>query len=316
MKRLLYTSLLLALMAVAACTKDADAKYTENGHPATATLPEDVREVADEITSSPVSETPELQNLSGFETTGEFASPSQSSVSPKIPGIVAVVYADEGQLVRRGEPLAALDTDYLRLDVKRAEADLARAESLEAEAVRDLERKKLLRSKDSISQSVYDRTIATAEQSVAARQSAETAVALARQRLADAVIRSPLNGVVAERRTDVGEHLGEAGVAFVVNQTAPLRLRFSIPERHLNRIGRGQKVVATVDPYPGEQFTGEIRTIGGVVDPASRTIFAEAEFPNTDNRLRPGLFARVGLDWSPGGPPAASSLPAPSGERQ
>jgi len=52
-------------------------------------------------------------------------------------------------------------------------------------------------------------------------------------------------------------------------------------------------VTARVDPYPNETFEGTIKTIGGVINPGTRTMFAEAEFPNRDGRLRPGLFARV-----------------------
>ncbi|MGH9456172.1 MAG: efflux RND transporter periplasmic adaptor subunit, partial [Thermoanaerobaculia bacterium] len=92
---------------------------------------------------------------------------------------------------------------------------------------------------------------------------------------------------------DVGEYLGEGGVAFVVIRTAPLKLRFEVPERYLARVRRGQTVTASVDAYPGEEFAGTITTVGGVVDPQTRTLFAEAEFTNADGRLRPGLFARV-----------------------
>ena len=55
----------------------------------------------------------------------------------------------------------------------------------------------------------------------------------------------------------------------------------------------GHTVTARVDPYPNETFKGTIKTIGGVIDPRTRTMFAEAEFANRDGRLRPGLFARV-----------------------
>jgi membrane fusion protein (multidrug efflux system) len=85
------------------------------------------------------------------------------------------------------------------------------------------------------------------------------------------------------------------GVAFVIEQTSPLKLRFSIPERYLGDLKTGQTVTARVDPYPGETFTGRIKTVGGVIDPSTRTFFAEAEFSNADGRLRPGLFARVEL---------------------
>ena len=152
-----------------------------------------------------------------------------------------------------------------------------------------------LLANQSIPQATFDRSQAAFDQAQAAVASAQAALALAKQHLADAVIRSPLTGVVSERRTEVGQRLGEAGVAFVIAQTAPLKLRFSLPERYLGEVKTGQTVTARVDPYPGEAFTGRIKTVGGVIDPQSRTFFAEAEFSNADGRLRPGLFARVDL---------------------
>jgi len=227
--------------------------------------------------------------------TGEFVSPSRSEVAPKIPGRVASVYVDDGARVQRGEPIFAMETDYLRLDVQRARAELARTSAALAEAQRDFDRKKELRQKDSIPQATYDRSQGAFEQMRAGRAAAQSGVAMAQQRLSDATVRAPLTGVVEERKIDVGEHLAEGGVAFVIMQTAPLKLRFQVPEKYLSRIQRGLQVVATVDPYPGEKFEGRIKTVGGVIDPATRTMFAEAEFPNSDGRLRPGLFARVNL---------------------
>jgi RND family efflux transporter MFP subunit len=202
---------------------------------------------------------------------------------------------DAGSRVARGQPLLTLETDYFRIDLQRATADLARAKAAEEEARRDFERKKGLLGNESIPQATFDRSQSAYSQAQAARASAEAAVSLARQHLDDAVMRSPMTGVVSERRTDVGQRLGEAGVAFVIEQTAPLKLRFSIPERYLGELKIGRTVTAHVDPYPGETFTGRIKTVGGVIDPATRTFFAEAEFANADGRLRPGLFARVDL---------------------
>ena len=216
-------------------------------------------------------------------------------MAPKSPGRVAAVYVDAGQRVGKGQALLTLETDYLKLDVQRAEADLARAKAAETEARREVDRRKGLLANESIPQATFDKAQAGFEQAQAARQSAETGLALARQKVADAIIRSPITGVVDQRKTNPGEHLGEAGVAFVIVQTAPLKLRFSVPERYLAELRAGQTVIARVDPYPGEQFTGRIKTVGGVIDPGTRTFFAEAEFPNSDGRLRPGLFARVEL---------------------
>ena len=98
---------------------------------------------------------------------------------------------------------------------------------------------------------------------------------------------------MAARRTDVGERLGEGSVAFVVEQTAPLKLKFRVPERYLAAVKVGQAVKATVDPYPDTEFEGTLSLVGGSVDAAARTFLAEAEFPNRDGRLRPGLFAHL-----------------------
>ena len=296
----LAAALIFAIMAVACAADKKTADKPAEAKPAAA-LPADVAHLAQPDKDAPApaaaetSAAPAPASLSALAPTGEFVSPAKSEVAPKEPGRVAAVYVDAGARVSRGQPLLTLETDYFRIEVQRAQADIARAKAAEDEARRDFERKKGLLAKESIPQATYDRSQAALEQAQAARASAEAAKSLARQHLADAVMHSPITGVVSERRTDVGERLGEAGVAFVIEQTAPLKLRFSIPERYLGELRAGRPVVATVDPYPGETFTGRIKTVGGVIDPQTRTFFAEAEFSNADGRLRPGLFARVDL---------------------
>lgn len=296
-------ALAAALMLAAACAADkkadkpADSASNKAADKPAPALPADVAQLAqpEKPAETPAPAPAPAASLASLQPTGEFVSPSRSEVSPKEPGRVAAVYADAGSRVGRGQPLLTLETDYFNLEVQRAEADLARAKAAEAETRRDLERKKGLLGNQSIPQATYDRSQSAFDQAQAAVASAEASLALARQHVADAVVRSPFAGVISERRTDVGQRLGEAGVAFVVEQTAPLKLRFSIPERYLGELRTGATVTARVDPYPGETFTGRIKTVGGVIDPQTRTFFAEAEFANADGRLRPGLFARVDL---------------------
>jgi membrane fusion protein (multidrug efflux system) len=296
----LAAATLMTLMLAAACARD---KQKDAAAPTpTPALPADVAPLA---TPAPANApAPEAAagkkeasqvTLASLEPTGEFVSPASSQVSPKTPGRVAAVYVDAGARVTRGQPLLALETDYFKLDVQRTEADLARAKAGEDDARREWNRKKGLLANESIPQATFDKAQAALDQAQAARQSTEAALALARQKVSDAVIRSPITGVVDQRKTNPGERLGEAGVAFVIVQTAPLKLRFSVPERYLSELRTGQTIVAQVDPYPGEKFAGRVKTVGGVIDPATRTFFAEAEFPNSDGRLRPGLFARI--EW-------------------
>jgi membrane fusion protein, multidrug efflux system len=230
--------------------------------------------------------------------TGEFISPTRSELASKLVGRVGKIYADEGEYVHQGQPLLELEMDYPRLNLQRAEAEIARAKAAEDDARRDFERKKELIAKDSVPRATYDRSESTYEQARAAHAAAVASADMYRQQLADSVLRSPINGVVAERRTDVGQRLSEATVAFVIAQTAPLKLKFRVPEKFLTAVRRGQAVTATVDPYPGRKFTGKVTVVGGVIDSTTRSLVVETEFPNDDGKLRPGLFARVELQPS------------------
>ena len=253
-------------------------------------LPADVQSVAPSTSTALPAETAELNTISA---TGEFVSPVRSELSPKLPGRVARMYVDEGSRVSKGQPIVELESEYLRLNLQAAQAEAQRAKAAMDEASRDLDRKKDLIAKNAVPRATYDRTLAMFEQSQAAHAAAVAQAALLRQQIADSIVRSPVDGVIAEKRTEVGARLGDGGVAAVVVQLSPLKLRFAVPERYLGRITRGDRVVAHVDPYPSESFVGTVKTVGGVIDPKTRTMFAEAEFANRDGRLRPGLFARV-----------------------
>jgi len=285
-------------------------------------LPADVQAVAEAVVAKPApspgasaaspaggsAATAEPAEIAaGSVFSGEFVSLVRSDLVSRLPGRVGRIFVDAGAHVAKGAPLLALETDYLELDVKRAEADVARAKAAADEARRDLARKQGLLAKDSVAQATFERVQATAEQAAAVQLSAQAALDLARQRLADATLVSPIDGVVVERHADVGERLGDSTVAFVIEQLAPLKLRFRAPERYLSRIRPGLAIHARVEAWPGESFGGRVSVVGSAVDAATRTIFVEAEFPNRDGRLRPGLFARVVTGLGPEATPAGDA---------
>ncbi len=300
--------LTLALLPSGCAKKDAAASSTTTQ--AAPALPNDVQGVASASTSAgatageaagapqaaagtPASAGLATESGGTIVATGEFVSPVRSELAVKFPGRVARMYVDEGSRVRRGQALLELETDYPRLNLEKAQADIARANSAEQDAQRDLNRKKELIAKESIPQATYDRSQAMFDQARASRQSAQAQAAIFRQQMADSTLRSPIDGVIAEKKTDVGQRLGEATVALVVVQTSPLKLRFRVPEKDLARVRNGQNVKATVDAYASDVFQGKVAVVGGVVDPVTRSFTVETEFPNRDGKLRPGMFARV-----------------------
>lgn len=297
--------LVLTLLALAACAKKEPAAASAKEAPP---LPADVQKVQGATTDSASATdttatgtasatavaTPEAGGA--VVATGEFVSPVRSELAAKLPGRVAKIYVDEGSRVSRGQALLELETDYTRINAQRADAEVARAKAAEEDARHDLDRKKDLIAKDSIPKATYDRSESMYMQAQAARQSANASANLLHQQVADSVLRSPIDGVIAEKRTDVGQRLGDNTVALVVVQTSPLKLRFRIPERYLAHVSRGQSVKATVDPYPNETFEGKVTVVGGVIDPTTRSFTVETEFANRDGRLRPGMFARVEME--------------------
>jgi len=276
----------------------------ETAAPATTTqaapaLPGDVQGVAAAATSTDAATATQAGAVASAESggtivaTGELISPVRSELAVKFPGRVAKMYVDEGSRISRGQPLLDLETDYPRLNLAKAQADIVRSESVEQDAQRDLNRKKELIGKESIPQATFDRSQAAFDQARANKQAMQAQAAIFRQQIADSTLRSPIDGVVAEKRTDVGQRLGDATVALVVVQTSPLKLRFRVPEKEIAHVHNGQNVKATVDAYPGDVFQGRVAVVGGVVDPTTRSFTVETEFPNRDGKLRPGMFARV-----------------------
>jgi RND family efflux transporter MFP subunit len=297
MKRYTISILIMALLPFGCAKKDATASATTTQ--AAPALPSDVQNVAAAATatSAPATTTEAagIASESGgtIIATGEFISPVRSELAVRVPGRVAKMYVDEGSRISRGQALLELETDYPRLNLEKAQADIARAASAEQDAQRDLNRKKELIAKESIPQATYDRSQAMFDQAHAAKESAQAQANIFRQQMSDSTLRSPIDGVVAEKRTDVGQRLGDATVALVVVQTSPLKLRFRVPEKEISHVRQGQNVKATVDAYAGDVFQGKVAVVGGVVDPATRSFTVETEFPNRDGKLKPGMFARV-----------------------
>lgn len=291
-------TLTAALLLFAACSGSEAAERKTDSIP---TLPSDVKEVAAVATATPESATTTIVDAGAaapsiFTATGDFRSPVTSQIAPRIPGRVEVVHVDAGEAIRRGQPLLELETHYIALEAQQAEAQLQQARAALNEAASDFQRKKGLFEKGSIPRATYDRSASSYEQAQAGVAAATAALQTAQTRSRDSVMRAPFDGVVVEKRTAVGERLQDSSVAFVLAQTAPLDLRVQVPERLLPHVRPGQTVRASVDAYPGVAFEGTVDVVGQTVDPSTRSFFVEASFPNTDRRLRPGMFAQVELD--------------------
>ena len=118
-------------------------------------------------------------------------------------------------------------------------------------------------------------------------------VELARVQLEKAHIVAPFSGIVGLRHVSAGEYI-TAGQALVnLEAIDPVKADFRVPEKFLPAIKVGQTIRIKVDAFPDDNFEGKVYAIDPRLDVAGRSLLVRALVPNKDQRLRPGLFARV-----------------------
>jgi multidrug efflux pump subunit AcrA (membrane-fusion protein) len=123
----------------------------------------------------------------------------------------------------------------------------------------------------------------------------EAALSLARKRLKDTRITSPIEGVVRERDISAGEYVKVGQVLFVIIQTDPLKLVLDVPERFAGQLKPGLRVEVKLDAYPDRVFGGEVSLISPNVAQETRTIRVEARISNREGLLKPGFFGHTRL---------------------
>lgn len=265
-----------------------------------------------------------------LEASGTLVADETSEVAAATGGIVTKVLVDVGTRVKKGDPLVELDRREPSLRGAAASAQAAQAqarlgikkgEKFEPEkmpevraakeardlAVTDADRTKALFDSGGVSQATWDAARARAEQAKAQHDSAlngaqqawagllaaQAQAGLAGKAVTDATVRAPFDGAVAERRISTGEFAPMGRVVAVVVRDNPLRLKIDVPEADVGRVALGKEVLVTVATYPGRVFKGVVQRVGASVKAQSRTLPVEAEVPNDDGALKPGMFARA-----------------------
>jgi len=270
-------TLALALLA-AACSRGT--KPEEAGRPAVAV------ETAAVATS-------DLEQA--VEVVGALSARSAAEVKTEYSGTVAEVLVTQWVAVRKGTPLARLDTREASAAVQAARAGLLTAQVGARRAARELERTLKLQEAGLATRQAADDARTAEEAARAGVAAAQAQLDLAQTRLAKALIRAPIDGVVSERNVSVGdyvENMGGAAPMFRIVDARVLELVAAVPSARMADLALGQALVFTSDALPGKQFRGQVSFINPAADEASRTVKVKVEVPNADGALKPGLFAK------------------------
>ena len=203
------------------------------------------------------------------------------TVTGKTAGIVTAIRFTEGERVEAGQVLVELDDAALRAELDQARAQLDDARS-------QLERARRLQP----GQTIAEQRITTLE--TQARQ-AEGRVRQVEARLEEMRITAPFAGRVGLRQVSPGALIQPGTAITTLDDTARVRVEFSIPEVFLARVSQGARVTARSGAFGDRVFQGVVAVVDTRVDTATRTIRVVGEFDNADDALRPGLFMTVEL---------------------
>lgn len=309
MKRLLSISIFLAALLLIGWSVSrrvfAPAGNTPNNHKTFA--------VAVEV--APV-RTESIRDVQVF--TGTLRPKAHFVVAPKIGGRLKKLLVNIGDSVKRDQMIAILeDEEYVQeAEESRAELTVARANLEEQNSAlesahREFERIRALREKKIASESELDTAqaqldVMTAKQKVAMAQVAQQEAALkaAQVRLSYTKIQSSWEEdgddvrVVGERFVDEGAMLTAHSPIVSVYDISSLTAVVFVIERDYPKIRIGQEAMVTTDAYPQQSFSGSILRVAPVLKETSRQARVEIEVPNPDRILKPGMFARVQIEFA------------------
>ena len=243
--------------------------------------------------------------------TGELEAVAELIVAPKVSGRVERIFVNIADAVRRDQVVAELDHDEYVQAVAQAKADLAvaRANLSEAESAleianREFRRSESLKNRGITAASDFDvasqnRLAKQAQVKVAAAQltRAESSLEIAKIRLGYTTVKAAWadgnnDRVVAGRYVDEGQTVAANAPLFLIIQLDPIIGVVYVTEKDYTRLKPGQKVILTVDAYPGERYTGRINRIAPVFDTSTRQARVEMIVSNPRHKLKPGMFIK------------------------
>lgn len=259
-----YTKLTLITLAAAALMTACGSK--DNSTSTTGQTTEKAAPVVSVITAQ--SEDVDLTNT--FTSNVEpFAT---NNIASQTAGRIASINVEVGDKVRKGQLLARMD-----------DVNLAKTRMQYVNDSTELARLTELYNIGAVAQSDYDMA------RLALNVTKKTYENLAE----NTYLRSPINGVVTARNYDKGDMYSMAQPIFVVEQITPVKMLVNISESLFTQVNKGMEFDITVDAYPGEVFKGTVNLLYPTINATTHTFPVEVICQNTDQRLRPGMFARV-----------------------
>ncbi len=224
---------------------------------------------------------------------------NQVTVGSQITGTIAKLHADYNSSVRQDQIIAEIDPAFLLAQKQEADANLLKAQASADQAERDHKRAKSLFERKLLSDQELDSARTSAEVARASVRQTQAARDRAETNLKYATIRSPIDGIVVSKKVEVGQTVAaslSAPELFVIAEDlSRMQVIAPIDESDIGLVRPGQHVTFTVDAYPTESFTGEVKTIrlASSLEQNVVTYPVVIDVSNPGQKLMPGMTANV-----------------------
>lgn len=199
-----------------------------------------------------------------------------NNIAPSTPNRIKQILVDVGSQVKRGQTLVILDkanTDQLKVRLDLAQIEYDRAMNL-------------LNIGSGTQQMVDQR-----------KTELEALKSQYKNMMENTVLTSPISGVVTARNFDPGDMCGGTPILTVGQISPQVVAKINVTENDYSKIKNGMHVDVKFDAFENESFTGRVRRIHPTIDTNTRTFAVEVGITNNNQRIKPGMFARVEINY-------------------
>lgn len=242
------------------------------GKPQTAQTQTTVTEVKPSVKLAKVSVRPVDQVR---DYVGTVQAEVKNNIAPQSPGRISKIYVEVGDHVRKGQKLVQMDAanlQQLTLQIENQKVDFARIKELYAIG--------------GVSKADFDN----------AKMALEVSETQYNNIMENTQLLSPIDGIVTARNYDSGDLYAGAAI-LTVEQIRPVKLLVNVSENYYSKVSKGDKATITLDALPSEKFTATVTLKYPTINAATHTFPVELTLANSDEKVRPGMFARAELNF-------------------
>ncbi len=233
--------------------------------------------------------------------TGTLQPIDKITVGAEVSGRIDEVLADFNGRVSKGQIIARINTDELKARAVQTRATVAQFTASLVKAENDLKRSIALQDRGFVSHAAYDGALAARNTALANLNSARAQAVQSEANLAKAAVRSPIDGIVLDRKIESGQTVAagfQTPELFVIaSDLRKLELTIDIDEADIGQVALGQEATFTVDAFPAQTFKAKVselrnaaRTVQNVV-----TYQGVLSVDNSQGLLKPGMTATADI---------------------